>query len=391
MYCTRRLRRIRKSLGFTQGHRHRYHKRELKKESITEVRFLYLPLVCAERAWALGMELKQESHTEPRKRFHLLRRLNKAAKYANELLHLSEGCGRCDARTRLEAEVHVCTCISVWSYAYYMYVSECGEFISGAGILSLDKWECTIWTAKMERSSRCLWEISVSVLVKDRYFIVWTKTHTSVSVCLPIYMYLSVSVCLSVCLSQNYLPAAEQCGGYGTESCLPAESGGDIPKYPLLCIQYWRHAFGYQWADEAENWCQGLRYAGIKNWCRKCLLCVFVDQFLHLFVKFFFFWHSIVVCVHFAGGSCSNQGEDVCCSDRGGVAGKDGASKEWTSETITCEAPSDGGRGGEGYRDGGKDSSVRRIADGMPRRHPACSRRDQPRPGERFIVKFLLA
>lgn len=140
MYCTRRLRRIRKSLGFTQGHRHRYHKRELKKESITEVRFLYLPLVCAERAWALGMELKQESHTEPRKRFHLLRRLNKAAKYANELLHLSEGCGRCDARTRLEAEV----CMSVWSCAYYMYVSECGEFIPGAGILSVDKWECTI-------------------------------------------------------------------------------------------------------------------------------------------------------------------------------------------------------------------------------------------------------
>ena len=114
MYCTRRLRRMRKSLKFTQGHRHRYHKRELKPEIVSEVRFLYLPLVCAERAWALGMELKQETNTEPRKRFHLLRRLNKAAKYADQLLKLSENCGRCDARTRLEADVRcLSVCLSV--------------------------------------------------------------------------------------------------------------------------------------------------------------------------------------------------------------------------------------------------------------------------------------
>ena len=68
-------------------------------------RYLYLPLVCAERAWALGMELKQEANTEPRKRFHLLRRLNKAHKHALHLLKLCEECPRCDARTRLEAQV----------------------------------------------------------------------------------------------------------------------------------------------------------------------------------------------------------------------------------------------------------------------------------------------
>ena len=69
------------------------------------LRYLYLPLVCAERAWALGMELKQEANTEPRKRFHLLRRLNKAHKHALHLLKLCEECPRCDARTRLEAQV----------------------------------------------------------------------------------------------------------------------------------------------------------------------------------------------------------------------------------------------------------------------------------------------
>lgn len=53
----------------------------------------------------MAMELKQESNTDPRKRFHLLRRLNKAAKYAEELYQLSETCELCDARTKLEAEV----------------------------------------------------------------------------------------------------------------------------------------------------------------------------------------------------------------------------------------------------------------------------------------------
>ena len=51
------------------------------------------------------MELKQDTNTEPRKRFHLLRRLNKAAKHAKDLMKLCEECERCDARTRLEAQV----------------------------------------------------------------------------------------------------------------------------------------------------------------------------------------------------------------------------------------------------------------------------------------------
>lgn len=53
----------------------------------------------------MAMELKQEVNSDPRKRFHLLRRLKKATKYADQLLMLSEACERCDARTRLEAQV----------------------------------------------------------------------------------------------------------------------------------------------------------------------------------------------------------------------------------------------------------------------------------------------
>ena len=53
----------------------------------------------------MGMELKQAANTEPRKRFHLLRRLNRARKHASELSKLCEECAKCDARTRLEAQV----------------------------------------------------------------------------------------------------------------------------------------------------------------------------------------------------------------------------------------------------------------------------------------------
>lgn len=59
LYCSRKLRRIRKSLHFTHGHRNRYQKRPITATIVTTVRYLYIPLICSERAWALAMELKQ--------------------------------------------------------------------------------------------------------------------------------------------------------------------------------------------------------------------------------------------------------------------------------------------------------------------------------------------
>ena len=184
-YCSRRLRRIRKSLKFVYGNRNKYVSRKIKEETITDVRwvyfstnilnvlfvvkcymrwvefgmhagfyepiqynhinyqcrcvsilkglfiwpsyalsdisnsiayqwsvsicsslrrFLYLPLMCAERCWAFMMQLKQESNTELRKRFHLMSRLIKAVRYAEELETLSQS-QKCDARSKLEAQV----------------------------------------------------------------------------------------------------------------------------------------------------------------------------------------------------------------------------------------------------------------------------------------------
>ena len=47
------------------------------------------------------MQLKQEANTEPRKRFHLLSRLRKAVKHAEELERLCES-NRVDAKTKLD-------------------------------------------------------------------------------------------------------------------------------------------------------------------------------------------------------------------------------------------------------------------------------------------------
>ncbi|GFV92382.1 signal recognition particle subunit SRP68 [Trichonephila clavipes] len=59
----------------------------------------------AERAWGYAMQLKQEANTEPRKKFHLIARLRKASKIANDLELLCESI-KCDARTKLESQAY---------------------------------------------------------------------------------------------------------------------------------------------------------------------------------------------------------------------------------------------------------------------------------------------
>ena len=76
-------------------------------------RYLYIPLVSAERAWSLAMQLKQESNTEPRKKFHVMQRLKKAVKFAEELETLAQS-DKFDARSKLEAQVsHLDKCDAI--------------------------------------------------------------------------------------------------------------------------------------------------------------------------------------------------------------------------------------------------------------------------------------
>nr|CAG4641629.1 EOG090X04NF [Eurycercus lamellatus] len=104
-YCSSRLHRVRKVLNFAQGDKKHFKKKEVTLDNLKDEKFLYLPLIQAERAWGYAMQLKQESNTEPRKKFHLIARLRKAVSHT---LHLEYVCQSplCDARTKLEAQAY---------------------------------------------------------------------------------------------------------------------------------------------------------------------------------------------------------------------------------------------------------------------------------------------
>ncbi|KAL1006054.1 hypothetical protein UPYG_G00067270 [Umbra pygmaea] len=134
-YCSRRLRRLRKTLGFKCGNRHKFTGKKVTVEMLSDNRYsdnryLLLVLMEAERAWSYSMQLKQEANTEPRKRFHLLSRLRKAAKHGERLEKLCES-PRVDAKTKLEAQ------------AYTSYLS------------GMVRFELQEWKAAMEAFNKC--------------------------------------------------------------------------------------------------------------------------------------------------------------------------------------------------------------------------------------------
>jgi len=103
-YCTRRLRRLRVGLHFTYGKRE-FKPRPLTSDVVSDARHLLLPLVNAERSWGYAMQLKNDMTAETqRKRFHLIKRLTKAAQSAAQLKELCAA--RADTRTQLQAEAY---------------------------------------------------------------------------------------------------------------------------------------------------------------------------------------------------------------------------------------------------------------------------------------------
>lgn len=105
-YCSRRIRRLRKVLKVTQGEKRHFKKKDITESMLKDERYLFIPLMTAERAWSYAMQLRQEANTEPRKKFHLIQRLRKACTYALKLQELCES-DVCDARTKLEAQAYV--------------------------------------------------------------------------------------------------------------------------------------------------------------------------------------------------------------------------------------------------------------------------------------------
>ncbi|KAJ1526690.1 hypothetical protein ONE63_008270 [Megalurothrips usitatus] len=105
-YCSRRIRRLRKVLHITQSEKRRFKKKDINEAMVVDEKFLYMPLMMAERCWSHAMQLRQEANTEPRKRYHHISRLRKATVYCLQLQKFCE-LPNCDARTKLEAQAYV--------------------------------------------------------------------------------------------------------------------------------------------------------------------------------------------------------------------------------------------------------------------------------------------
>ncbi|KAL3701446.1 hypothetical protein R1sor_019468 [Riccia sorocarpa] len=100
-YCTARLMRLYKSLNFKHG-RGKYIRKDITEATVTDVRYLHVVLYSAERAWSYAMEIKSSgAGANARQQAHLIRRLTKAAKWADLLNRLCSE--KADSRTGLEA------------------------------------------------------------------------------------------------------------------------------------------------------------------------------------------------------------------------------------------------------------------------------------------------
>ncbi|VDM31680.1 unnamed protein product [Hydatigera taeniaeformis] len=106
-YVARKIRRMRKSLRFQQGNRSRVAPKKLTPEIVTDARYLVLAVFEIERCWAYAMQLRAEANSEPRKRFHMLSRLRKAAKGAQVLNEIMANLPMCSAQTKLELTAYI--------------------------------------------------------------------------------------------------------------------------------------------------------------------------------------------------------------------------------------------------------------------------------------------
>lgn len=163
-YCSRKLHRLRRSLNVHQGISASAKARHQRGRKLMDVsnqmvldageknqeyaeRMLIIPLCLAERAWSYAMQLKQEVSDQPRRRFHLIRRLKKATEHAQRFEKLChDPDGPCSERTKRE------------SVAYAAYIT---------GLYEL---ECCDWMKSKENLNKALTiyiTLSVSIIKEE--------------------------------------------------------------------------------------------------------------------------------------------------------------------------------------------------------------------------------
>mmetsp|Transcript_94265 Transcript_94265/g.170263 ORF Transcript_94265/g.170263 Transcript_94265/m.170263 type:complete len:584 (-) Transcript_94265:120-1871(-) len=113
-YCTRRLRRLYKTLGLKHG-RGRF-KQAPFPGNFADARFILVPLVRAERAWSYGVQLKSDNANatapNPRWRHHAIQRFAKAVTWAKKLEAVCKV--HCDPQTQLDAECYCALLEGTW-------------------------------------------------------------------------------------------------------------------------------------------------------------------------------------------------------------------------------------------------------------------------------------
>lgn len=107
-YCNRRIKRLRKVLGFKMGDKKRVIPKIITEVQVSDSRYLLLLIVQVERSWSYAMKLKQEANSVPRKKHHMLRRLKQAVSSANQLNEICQAMEKVDAKTKLEAQAYSC-------------------------------------------------------------------------------------------------------------------------------------------------------------------------------------------------------------------------------------------------------------------------------------------
>jgi len=113
-YCSRRLRRLYVALRFKHG-KGRF-KQAIFPDNFEDPKWLYVPLVLAERAWAFAVQLKADNAAaaafNARWRHRSVQRFAKAAKYAEQVEAVCKV--HCDQRTQLEAEAYAALLQGTW-------------------------------------------------------------------------------------------------------------------------------------------------------------------------------------------------------------------------------------------------------------------------------------
>lgn len=113
-YCSRKIRRLRKSSDFTNFHKSfpkrsaKFIRRIINVETLTNSRILEIILFETERNWAYSMYLTMEfgDGLHSRKRFHMRRKLRRTAKWSLNLEKLVKESELFDVSTKLEVQAY---------------------------------------------------------------------------------------------------------------------------------------------------------------------------------------------------------------------------------------------------------------------------------------------